>query len=655
MSMVCTHQHPSCSSCFERVVNRLSSYTMLARRFLSRKQLWHASCVCTPVRQTQSQRVSHALDTINLETRLPAPIKKEPQRKPFIKNLFLTTFDHEFMYYPEPQTKERHQRFFEWLQPIEKYMSECLENMENVQKDDILAHLRELGVFRACVDVEHLGLSLNHSETARLVEVLSCLPWLGCYMIKNHVIPVYIISTLASDEQKTKYLPKIATGELVPTVCFTEPESGINTHNINSTAAESDCRTHWILNGEKTFVVNGHDANLFLVFSHCGFADAISNKQTPLSVFLVEQDFGGVVSKDIKNMVGLRDSPVCTVTFQNTKIPKKNLLGNLKSGTDILIDILAPGNRNIAPQAVGVLKAFTKVLTRHVLQRKHLDRNMHEYEGVHEIIGRIASTLYGMESMLYHTTGIMDTFENQDCMLEKAMMETYCASECVARIYEGLQLIGAQSYLKENPYIQFLEDTLSYTLFDSCNLDSNTYIALVGLQHMGKNLRDHIFKLRNPFNFPEYIFKWTFGKDYRQRLQIADHLHPSLSLGSKELEKCITKLNSASILMLERHGTMIPERQIELRRLGEMATRTYALIAVLSRASRAYSIGLRNHDYDRNMADSFAIISIDRVQTLFDEIASGEWNNGDKFNTNVAQLMYSKKDYFAEHPLNRTY
>lgn len=629
---------------------------MLTRRFLCRRQLWHASCICTPVRHTQSQGVSqHALDTLNLETRLPAHIKREPQRQPFAKNLFVGTFDHEFMYYPEPQTKDRHQRFFEWLQPIEKYMSKCLEDPQNVRKDDILTRLKELGVFRACVEEQYLGLNLNHTESAKLVEMLSCFPWLGTFMVKNHMVPVHIISTLASDKQKAKYLPRIATGEFVPAVCFTEPEGGINAHNINSTAVQSDCDTHWVLNGEKTFVVNGHDANLFLVFACCGHPHAIGHVQSSLSVFLVERDFGGVTNKDVKNLVGQRDSPVCTVTFKDTKVPNENLLGDMKSGMSILIDMLAPGNRNLAPQAVGTLKAFIKILLRHVLQRKHLDKNMHEYEGIQEVIAKIASILYSMESMLYYTTGMMDTFENQDCTLEKAMMETYCTSECVACIYEGLQLIGAQSYLRENPYIRIFEDALSYTLFDGYHIDSNTYVALLGLQHMGKNLYSHIFKIRNPFNFPKYILKWIMGKEYRIQLNITDHLHPSLVLGGTQLEKCITKLQSVSVLLLERHGTQIPERQMELRRVGELVTTTFALISVLSRASRAYSIGLRNNDQDRHMANSFAIIAIDRVQILTDEIVSGEWDNGDKFKKDVAELMYSKKDYFAEHPLNRTY
>ncbi|XP_029674693.1 acyl-CoA dehydrogenase family member 9, mitochondrial-like [Formica exsecta] len=627
---------------------------MLARQFLCRKLLWHSSCSCASVRYTQSAS-EHALDTLNLETRLPASIKRQQQRQPFAKNLFLGVFDHEFMYYPEPQTKERHTRFFEWLQPIEKYMSENLENPQNVRKDDVLSHLRDLGVFRAHVDEQHLGLNLNQTELAKLVEVLSCFPWLGSYIVKNHIMPVHIISTMASEEQKAKYLPKIATGEIVPTVCYTESDGGMNIRNMNTATVLSDCDTHYILNGEKSFVVNGHDSNLFLVFSPCGHSQALSSGHGVLSVFLIERDMNGITYKDVKNLVGLHNSPVCTVTFKDIKIPKDNLLGEIKTGMNILIDSFAPGNRNLAPQAVGILRTFIKLLMRHVLERKHLDQNMHEYESVQEVIGKISTALYSMESMLYYTTGIMDIYENQDCTLEKAMVEMHCVNECVACIYEGLQIIGVESYLREKPYIQIFEDALSYTLFDSYNIDSNIYISLLGLQHMGKNLRQHIMKLRNPFNFPQHILRWTLGKEYQLNLRIADHLHPSLVNGGKILEKCITRLQTVGVLMLQRHGSEISERQMELRRISELAVKTFALITVLSRTSRAYCIGLRNAEFDRQLASIFAILTDNKTKALADEISSGGWINSDTLNKNIAELIYSKKDYFAEHPLNRSY
>ncbi|XP_020286478.1 acyl-CoA dehydrogenase family member 9, mitochondrial [Pseudomyrmex gracilis] len=628
---------------------------MLAHRFLGgRKQLWHAACNCAPVRYVQNaSEPSQALDTINIEMRMPAPIAQLPQRQPFAKNLFLGILDNEFMYFSEPQSKERHTQFFEWLQPIEKYMAECMEDPQSVRRNDVLSHLRDLGVFRANVSEKHLGLSLNQTELTKLVEVLSCLPWLGSYMVKNHIAPIHIINLLATEEQKAKYMPRIITGELVPVLCYTESESGLNLHTNMTSVLDSDCNTFYVINGEKSYVSNGQDANLYVVFATYGNPNSISSHHNPLSVFLVERD-SGIVCKDVKNLVGLRGNPVCTVTFKDVKIPKENLLGKIRAGTDVLVNFLSPGSRNIAPQAVGLLRTFMRILTRNILQRKHLDKNCHEFEGVQEIIGKIAIALYAMESTLYFTTGMMDLYENQDCSLEKAMTEVFCATECVARVYDGLQIIGAQSYLRENPYIQILEDALSYTLFDGCNMDSNTYIALLGLQHTGKHMRDHIFKLRNPYTFPLYtLFAGT--REPRLRLRIMDHLHPSLISGAEIAEKCLARLQTASVVMLQRHAVQAPERQMELRRLSKIATRTFALLAVLSRCSRSYCIGLRNNESDRFVAGGFSLQTLDLVRNLSDELDKEDLNNGDELNRNIAEVMFNKKDYFAEHPLSRTY
>lgn len=606
------------------------------------------------MRQTQSA-ASKLQEAHILDIRLPDALKKEPQRQPFVKNLFLGAFDHEFVYYPEPQSKERHQQFFEWLKPIESYMSECSADSTNTRRNEILTHLKDLGVFRAHVSEAHLGLGLTHTELAKLLEVLSCLPWLGSYFVKNYIMPIQIINTLASDTQKAKYLPKMVSSEVVPTICFTEANNGFNTENIETEAVFSGNDTHWLLNGQKSFVANAHDANLFLVFAQCGTGQVTSHLNRTLSVFLVDGNSDGITLQDVNTLVGQHGSSVSTVTFKDVKVPKENLLGNVGSGVDVLVDSMAPGNRHIAPQTIGMLRSFIKLLTMHVLQRKHLDQNLHEYEMVQEIIGKIAIRLYGMESILYMTTGIMDIFDKQDCELEKAMAEAYCANECVACVHEGLHIIGAQSYLRENPYIQILEDALSYTLYDHYNVDSNMYIALLGLRHTGKNLYKHVHKLRNPVHYPLSFIKWITGQDFRLNLRIAEHMHPSLQPSANTLDGCITWLTNMGILLLERHGQEIADRQMELRRFSELATRTFALTAVLSRTSRSYCIGLRNAEEERHVSNGFAAITLERVRILTEEIKEGGWVNGDRMFKSVAELMYSKKDYFAEHPLNRTY
>lgn len=629
---------------------------MLARTFLYKKQLWSVSYNCTCHRAIQ-QSANQVQETINLETRLSAPLKKLPQRKPFAKNLFLGVFDHELMYYPEPQTKARNQEFVEWLKPIENYMLESQKDPHNVKKDDLLSNLKDMGVFRAHVNEQYLGLDMGQTELAKLVETLGCFPWLSSYLVKNYIQPIHIITKLASDVQKAKYLPKIISGEIRPTICFTESKDGAQSNYTTTEALLSDCHTHWILNGKKSFVINGHDSNLFLVFTQCALSRNQTMESTPrvLSVLLVEKDCNGITCTDTENTVGQQENSVSTISFQDTKVPKENLLGEIGSGLNLLMDLLCPGSRDIGPQAIGILKTFIKLLTNDVLQRKHLDKNLYEYEAVQEVLGKMATTLYAMESMLYMTTGIIDMYEEQDCALEKAMTEFYCASECAACIYEGLQIMGARSYLRSSPYIKMFEDALSYILFDSYNIDSCILVSLLGLQYAGKNLHQHISKLRNAFHYPRYVLRTFFNSEYQIKLQIADHMHPSLQEGGEILEKCITKLHMITVRLLQKHGLDISDRHMELRRLSELATRTFALVSVLSRASRAYCIGLRNAEYERQIAGSLALLTLDRIGILEKELHDGEYINGDKLYKNIVKEMYDKRDYLAEHPLNRSY
>ncbi|EFN76586.1 acyl-CoA dehydrogenase family member 9, mitochondrial [Harpegnathos saltator] len=632
---------------------------MLARRLFCQKQLWQVSCKYrTVVRHTQSTAnqipETFSVGSLNLEPkRLPEALKKQPQRQPFAKNLFLGALDHEFMYYPEPQTKDRYNEFFEWLKPIENCISECLANPEDIERNEILSELKNLGLFRAYVSEDYNGLNLNHTELAKLLEVLSSLPWLGSYFVKNYIMPIQLINMLGSDAQKAKYLPRIVSGEVVPTVCFTEA-NGFNPQNIETRAVSLDDNMHWLLSGEKTFVTNGQDANLFIIFAQCGLGRASTAVDNVLSVFLVESNVR-ITVRDVSILVGQQGTSISTITFNDIKVPKENLLGKIGSGMDVLIDLIAPGNRQIAPQTIGILKNFIKLLVKNILQRKHLDRDLHEYELIQQAIGKIATRLYGMESILYMTTGMMDTFDKQDCALEKAMVEVYCANECIACIHEGLHVIGAQSYIRGNPYMQILEDALSYTLYDSYNIDSNVYVSLLGLQHTGKNMYKHIHKLRNPFMYPKYIVKWMFGYTPVRKVGGAEHMHPSLAPTDPILDTCISKLADVAILLLERHGQDISDQQMELGRLSDLATRTFALISVLSRTSRAYCIGLRNAEQERHVANSFAIFCLGRVTMLTDEILKGSWSNGDRLFQDIANLIYSKKDYFAEHPLKRTY
>ncbi|KAG7197483.1 hypothetical protein KM043_013331 [Ampulex compressa] len=413
------------------------------------------------MRSYGSQQTDEIEKRTEIHTRLAQHEPKKPQRLPFIKNLFLGHLDTEFLNFPDPFSNDRYQEFIEWLKPVENYMSYVVSEDTNLSKDEILNALRDLKVLQASMGELYDGLNLSASETSKLIEIISALPWL-------------------------------------------------------------------------------------------------------------ERDFGGITCTSVQDTIGQKNVAMCTIKFEDTLIPMENELGDVHTTNNILLDLWAPGKQNMSGQAVSILRNFLNMLIKHILPRQHLDKNMYEFESIQNTISKIAASLYSMESVLYLTNGMIDTYNKQDVDAEKAVTELYCATECVKSIYEGLQIIGAQSYLKESPFIKQFLDALALVTFEGYNIDTQVYIALLGTQYAGKNF-----------------------------------------------------------------------------------VRTYVLIATLARASRSYCYGVRNANYERQLALALSYNTHQRIKVLASEIEVGEIYNSNLAYEQIAQVMFEKKEYFAEHILRR--
>lgn len=586
------------------------------------------------------------------ETYFPPHLKKEPQREPFIKNLLLPKFDPAILNYPVTQTSDRYREFLKWLKPIENYISSCAETNEKLDKQEVLANLRDLEVFRACMSEEHFGLNLSETETLKVTETLSTLPWLGSYIVKNYIVPIQIISKYGSESQQKEYFPKIMSGETIPTVCIKEDDNGTNINNIkcNVLRWESDS---FLLNGEKSYVVNGTDSNLFIVFARDLSSNIIDKKC--YSALLVEKDYEGVTFSKVHKMIGRHEIPVCSVKFENTVIPRRNVIGKPGGAFNIMMEQLKPGRQNVTAQAISILRNFINRLIAGVIEIKHMDRNLHEFESVKRILGDMVCTLYTMESMAYLTSGLMDLYENQDAEIERIITESYCANKCLNCIQVGLQLLGTQSYLSDNSYIKMFYDALALTTFDSSNINTDIYVASAALQHVGQSTYDHIFKKRNPHQYPVYRIVQNFFTWKHPDIRVACHLHPSLQSSGVILEESIPMLNKSIMKLLEQYGLEITQRHVELSRVSTMMTDLYGITANLSRASRSYCIGLRHADNERNMAETMTYNTRYKIYTVNQEIEEGDVFNGDYVYKNTVDMMYEQHQYPIEHPTTRNF
>ena len=625
---------------------------MFARQSLQVRRLLNLRCNCMLKRNTQQATQSNVLNNNNVYF---APhIEKKPEIEPVLKNLLLGQFEKKVLDFPVTQTSMRYKDFVEWLKPIENYVASCAESDKKLDKSEVLANLRELNVFLAHLDEANNGLNLSETESLKLIETLSALPWLGTYMVKNHILPVRLISQYGSESQKLKYYPGIVSGEVTPTICIKEGDNGTNINNIQTQLVEHVEEGFYLLNGEKSFVINGTDSNLFLVFAKDLTGNAFDS--TAYSLVAVERGSEGMTFSNVYETIGRHEVPVCTVRFDNILIPKANVIGEVGGAFDSMMDLLKPGKQNVAAQAISILRNFMQQLAADVLEMKHFDRNFHEFHAVKKALGEMVFALYTMESMTYLTSGLADVYEEHDVELERIITEKYCANKCLDCIQAGLQLMGAQGFLSNTTYIQAFHDALALTTMDTNNIDANVYVAMVALKHTGRSISQRVYKKRNPAIFPIFNLKedWLGGW-FQKDIGIANNLHPSLRFGGNYLEECTQKLQNSVFKLLDHHGNEIIKQQIDLARMTEMLTEIYTIIANLSRASRSYSIGLRNATTEKDMAVCMAYVSMRRVCMINEDIGEGDLANGDYVHKNNVNLTYEQREYPMEHPLSRTF
>ncbi|KAF7400470.1 hypothetical protein HZH66_005654 [Vespula vulgaris] len=536
------------------------------------------------------------------KTRLSAHKKKLEQRPPFLKNLFVGKFDFEFMAFPQPQSSERYKQFFEWIKPLENYVASV--NSSEMSTKEAFQKLKELDILRAKIDAKYDGLNMSEAETLKILETLGSIPWLATSLIKNNIIPIDLISTFGNEAQKENYLPRIGNGELLPTICITEVMSGPNMKNIETKISLSDCVI--AQSEEKKFSSN-----------------------LSLSGFIVESNYGGITCSNIIHTIG-----------------------EMGNGNAILSNVYAPGNNRVAGEAIGILRHFMSLLNKNILGRKHLDKCMHEFEAVQEVVGLITCSLYCMESVALFTSATNDLYENQDLELEKAVTETYCANECIKRIYEGMQVIGIESYMKDNPYMKVYNDALGLSLFDGSAIDEKIYIALLGLQYVGINIHEDIIKARNHLLNPIHFLKQIFSKK-KINLYLFEYTHLSFKMACTLIEQCLQTLVDISTMLLEIYGTEISSKQIILQKLADITIQLYVTIAVVTRASRSYCTGIRNAEQERYIAMYVAQQAFKKVELLKDNIINNELIQHERTLGKVSESAFQHKGYMCEHPLKR--
>uniref|UniRef100_A0A668AAS0 Complex I assembly factor ACAD9, mitochondrial n=1 Tax=Myripristis murdjan TaxID=586833 RepID=A0A668AAS0_9TELE len=586
----------------------------------------------------------------------------------------LLLFQAEVFPYPEIGNEEL-EEINQFVAPVEKFFNEDVDSKKIDHEAKIppetLDGLKQLGLFGIQVPEEYGGLGLSNTMYARLGEIISLDGSIAVTLAAHQAIGLKGILIAGNEAQKQKYLPKLATGEHIAAFCLTEPGSGSDAASIQTRATLSEDGKHYLLNGSKIWISNGGMADIMTVFARTEVTDKNGVKQDKISAFIVERAYGGIISGKPEDKLGIRGSNTCEVAFDNVPVPVENVIGEVGAGFKVAMNILNSGRFSMGSAGAGMIKKLIEMTSEYAATRKQFNRKLSEFGMIQEKFAVMAMNAFVMESMAYLTAGMMDRPGVPDCSLEAAMVKVFSSEGGWICVSEALQVLGGLGYTKNYPYERYLRDCRILLIFEGTNEILRMYIALTGMQYAGKILTGKINSPLNSINkgasaygkspinihqlsYPVHFICCTFTLLSPQLCKVYSHLL-CLQDSAKKFEQNVYLFGSTVESLLYRYGKTIVDEQLVLKRVADVLINLYAMTAVLSRASRSISIGLRNHDHEVLLANTFCSEAFFKNNYLMTQLQKHSPENNDANIKKIAREVLEKRSYICSHPLERTY
>lgn len=588
------------------------------------------------------------------------PLHTSLQSRSFAKELFLGNIEQKGVFpFPEVSQDELSE-INQFVGPLEKFFTDEVDSQKIDREGkipvDTLEKLKSLGLFGIQIPEEYGGLGLSNTMYARIGEIISMDGSITVTLAAHQAIGLKGIILVGNEEQKAKYLPKLASGEHIAAFCLTEPASGSDAASIQTRATLSEDKKYFILNGSKVWITNGGLANIFTVFAKTEVVDSDGSIKDKITAFIVERDFGGITNGKPEDKLGIRGSNTCEVHFENTRVPVENVLGEVGGGFKVAMNILNSGRFSMGSAVAGMLKKLIELTAEYACTRKQFNRNLSEFGLIQEKFALMAQKAYVMESMAYLTSGMLDQPGFPDCSIEAAMVKVFSSEAAWQCVSEALQILGGSGYMKDYPYERMLRDARILLIFEGTNEILRLFIALTGLQHAGRILTSRIKELKS--GNVTTVFE-IIGRRLRDSLGrtvdlgLSDLVHPSLGDSANKLEENVYYFGRTVETLLLRFGKTIVEEQLVLKRVANILINLYAMTAVLSRASRSIRIGLRNHDHEVLLANMFCVESYFQNLLSLSQLEKCAPENLDDQIKKVSQQILEKRAYICAHPLDR--
>lgn len=453
--------------------------------------------------------------------------------------------------------------------------------------DALMSRFKEIGFFGLNIPEKYGGLGFTMSEYLAVVAEAAQSDLSYTIVPLAHLsIGIKGILLFGTDEQKERFLPKAASGEMVFAYSLTEARHGSDAQHIESHAELDESGEHYILNGTKTYVTNGNYADAFTVFCRLGEGD-----DAELIALVVNRDADGVwVGKDIPKM-GLHMSSTAALRFKDVTVPGKNLLGEPGDGFKVAMSVLNYGRLGLAAASAGLMQRSANDMLERATRREQFGRRIVDYELIREKVARARAHALGAEGIMYFTARLLETDPRTNLAIESSHAKLYGTTRCWDSLYDAMQVAGGAGYLRTMPYEKRMRDFRVTTIFEGTSEIHSMYPALMIARGLSERLgeRGALGKL---IELVRFRWRRELGGITPRRGRLAAAVRTA-----KRGEALVRSLTARAVL---RYRRGITDREFVLRRITELSLAVYTLLGAVTHLERVYGSDDASETDDRD-------------------------------------------------------